>query len=70
MKIGWIILMIIALFILQTIIGVWLWGAIAVGVFGLPALTFWKFVGLEILLWLLIPTRPTRVDTNSKRRER
>lgn len=32
-----------------------LWGAIAVEVFGLPALTFWQMAGLDILLSMLIP---------------
>lgn len=38
-------------------IGVALWGAIMVKVFGLPALTFWQFYGLMILLHILLPGR-------------
>lgn len=38
-------------------IGVALWGAIAVKIFGLPELTFWQFYGLMILLHILFPGR-------------
>lgn len=38
-------------------IGVWLWGLIMVNIFGLPALTFWQFYGLMILLHILLPGR-------------
>lgn len=38
-------------------IGVALWGAIAVKIFGLPELTFWQFYGLMILLHILLPGR-------------
>ena len=38
-------------------IGVALWGAIAVKIFGLPGLTFWQFYGLMILLHILLPGR-------------
>ncbi len=41
-------------------IGVALWGAIMVKVFGLPALTFWQFYGLMILLHILLPGRRVR----------
>ena len=33
----------------------WLWGVIAVAVFGLPALTYWQIIGLIILLKILLP---------------
>jgi len=36
-------------------IGMLLWGAIMVNIFGLPALTFWQFYGLMILLHILLP---------------
>lgn len=42
-------------------IGVALWGAIMVKVFGLPALTFWQFYGLMILLHILLPGRGVRM---------
>ena len=38
-------------------IGVSLWGAIMVEIFGLPALTFWQFYGLIILLRILLPVK-------------
>lgn len=38
-------------------IGVALWGAIAVKIFGLPELTFWQFYGLMILLHIILPGR-------------
>ena len=34
-------------------IGWWLWGLIAVGIFALPALTYWQFFGLYWLCGLL-----------------
>lgn len=42
-------------------IGVALWSAIMVKVFGLPALTFWQFYGLIVLLHILLPGRGVRV---------
>ena len=42
-------------------IGVWLWGLIMVNIFGLPALTFWQFYGLMILLHILLPGHGTRI---------
>lgn len=41
-------------------IGVALWGAIMVKVFGLPALTFWQFYGLIILVHIILPGRGVR----------
>lgn len=35
----------------------WLWGIIAVAIFGLPQLSFWQFVGLTILIrWFISGT--------------
>lgn len=48
-----IISLILALF--GAWIGMLLWGAIMVNIFGLPALTFWQFYGLMILLHILLP---------------
>ena len=57
-----IVVLIIAL--LLALVGAWigvaLWGAIMVKVFGLPALTFWQFYGLMILLHILLPGRGVR----------
>jgi hypothetical protein len=49
------IFLLLALF--EAWIGVALWGAIAVKIFGLPTLTFWQFYGLMILLHILLPSR-------------
>lgn len=49
------VLVIAILFIIFNAIAVWLWGIIAVGVFGLPALNFWQMLGLKLLLRWLIP---------------
>lgn len=49
-------LIVIGLVALEIALGVWLWKIIMVGVFGLPALSFWQFFGLVILLHILLPT--------------
>ncbi len=46
---------ILIVIVLVLFLGLWLWGVIAVAIFQLPALTFWQFVGLIILLNILIP---------------
>lgn len=57
-----IVVLILAL--LLALIGAWigvaLWGAIMVKVFGFPALTFWQFYGLMILLHILLPGHRVR----------
>ena len=45
-------------------IGVWLWGAIMVEVFGLPALTIWQMWGLILLTHIIIPH--STITTSSK----
>ena len=55
-----ILLVALILALLGAWIGVTLWGAIMVKVFGLPALTFWQFYGLMILLHILLPGRGVR----------
>ena len=55
-----ILLVALILALLGAWIGVALWGAIMVKVFGLPALTFWQFYGLMILLHILLPSRGVR----------
>lgn len=45
-------------------IGWLLWGAIAVAIFSLPALTYWQFWGLSILCHMLFVG--SRVSSNSK----
>ena len=50
-----ILLVAIGLAFFMNWIGWLLWGALAVGVFGLPALTYWQFWGITILLHILFP---------------
>lgn len=51
---GALFLVIVAFFVLNFLY-TWLWGIIAVSIFGLPALTYWQVFGLRILLCGLIP---------------
>lgn len=51
--------------LLSAVIGCWLWGVIAVGVFGLPSLTFWQFCGLMGLIHILFP-RTVTIRSNKK----
>jgi hypothetical protein len=44
----------LAVFI-EVLIGTWLWGLIAVAIFGLPALTPLQFLGLMYLVHIIIP---------------
>lgn len=44
-----LLLLIIAIWFALTTFYLWLWKVIAVGIFGLPQLSFWQFVGLELL---------------------
>lgn len=43
----------ILILIADTLFSVWLWGVIAVGIFGLPALGFWQIIGLKVLISFL-----------------
>lgn len=52
---AFVVLLIVIFFALNAL-AVWLWGILAVAIFGLPALTFWQMFGLRVLLWILIPT--------------
>ena len=58
--------LVIIIFLVLALIGAWigvaLWGAIAVKIFGLPALTFWQFYGLMILLHILFPGSAARTS--------
>lgn len=63
-QVGAVIVMLLLALVLALLgswIGVALWSAIMVKVFGLPALTFWQFYGLIILLHILLPGRGVRV---------
>ena len=59
---GWflVILLLIALVWLDVFISCLLWGVIAVGVFGLPALTMWQMFGLILLLHFILPSTTIR----------
>lgn len=57
-----LIIVIVALLVIYFAAEVWLWSAIAVAVFGLPALSFWQMIGLNILLWMLLPGRIVKVS--------
>lgn len=46
---------VILICLIETWIGWWLWGVIAVAIFALPELTFLQFFGLMWLLSILIP---------------
>lgn len=50
-----LVIVVIILMVLEVWIGWWLWGVIAVAIFGLPELTFVQFFGLNVLLSILIP---------------
>lgn len=43
----------IILFLLVLAVGCWLWGVIAVSIFGLPELTYWQFAGLYVICNML-----------------
>lgn len=57
------LLIAIALVFVGNWIGWWLWGVIAVKIFGAPELTYWGFFGLRILLSFIIP-HSTTTNTN------
>lgn len=57
-----VIIIFLALALIGAWIGVTLWGAIAVNIFGLPALTFWQFYGLMVLLHILLPSGSVRTS--------
>ena len=48
-----IILSIIVLILLELLVGLYLWGTIAVAIFGLPSLSAWQFLGLLVLIKIL-----------------
>lgn len=52
------LLLVIGSFFFLSWIGWLLWGAIAISVFGLPALSYWQFSGLYILCNILFKSNP------------
>lgn len=45
------ILITLGLLFVSIVFQLWLWKIIMVAVFGLPMLTFWQMVGLDLLFW-------------------
>lgn len=56
-------LMLVVLSLIYSIVGCWLWGIIAVGIFNLPALSFWQFFGLQVLIRTFMPIRVANSST-------
>lgn len=48
-----VIMATILILIAGTFFAVWLWGVIAVEIFGLPVLSFWQLIGLKVLISFL-----------------
>lgn len=53
-------------FFLIGLIGWALWGPICVGIFGFPSLTYWQFMGLQILINILFKSG---IDISEKLKE-
>ena len=51
------IILFVGLCFLFSAIGVWLWGAIMVPVFGLPALTYWQMFGIIVLARIIFGSK-------------
>lgn len=45
----------IALIFAEVWVAMLLWNALAVGMFGLPVLTYWQVWGIKILLGIMLP---------------
>ena len=45
------ILIVLGLLFASIVFQLWLWKIVMVAVFGLPMLTFWQMVGLDLLFW-------------------
>lgn len=52
--------------LIEAWIGVALWRAIMVKIFELPNLTFWQFYGLMMLIHIIFPGRPVRINKGDK----
>lgn len=55
MKVLTYIIMFCIVVFIEVLIGTWLWGVIAVAIFGLPALTPLQFLGLMCLIAIIMP---------------
>lgn len=51
-----ILVLAIALIFAEVWIAMLLWNALAVGLFGLPVLTYWQIFGIKILLGIIFPS--------------
>lgn len=63
-----ILIIFISLFVLLNAFGVWLWNTILVSLFGVPIITFWKFMGLQILIRILSPTSCIKLGNNDDKK--
>lgn len=61
-----ILILVVIVFIASYVIGYWLWDGIAVEKFNLPELTFWQYIGLQILIQQLFGTRLTTSKKGGK----
>lgn len=51
-----ILVLVIVLVFAEVWIAMLLWNALAVGLFGLPVLTYWQIFGIKILLNIMLPS--------------
>lgn len=51
-----ILVLAIALIFAEVWIAMLLWNVLAVGLFGLPVLTYWQIFGIKILLDIILPS--------------
>lgn len=51
-----ILVLVIVLAFAEVWIAMLLWNALAVGLFGLPVLTYWQIFGIKILLNIMLPS--------------
>lgn len=51
-----ILVLVIVLVFAEVWIAMLLWNALAVGLFGLPVLTYWQIFGIKILLNIILPS--------------
>lgn len=51
-----ILVLVVVLIFAEVWIAMLLWNALAVGLFGLPVLTYWQIFGIKILLNIILPS--------------
>lgn len=64
-----LLLLVFTIWFALTTFHLWLWNAIAAPIFGLPELTFWRFIGLNILARGFIGTANTTNLMNRRDKE-